>query len=487
MINIPKILQRGEGISVEFKRAKNKIPKNLFETVCAFLNRNGGVILLGVEDNGVVEGVEPTAIEQMKKDIVNLCNDNNTLSPPFLLDINDEDYSGKKLISIYVPADSQVHTTNNKIFDRNEDGDYELRSAEQKQNIYIRKSNYYSENLVYPFLYESDFVPGLVERVRRIIRLNVPDHPWNEMTDQNFFRNAGLYRRDMLTGNEGFTMAALLLFGNDATITSAIPHYKVDALVRRRNLDRYDDRIDIRCNLVEAYDKLMEFVHKHLPDKFYLEGIQRMSIRDKIFREVVTNILIHREYTNAYTTSFVIERDKAIFKNANRPHNYGELRPNSFEPFAKNPHISQIFRLMGRAEEAGSGVRNVFKYSQAYSGSENIKFVEEDIFVTEIPLDGDSQIILPDDFEGVIVDKNGNVIERKSKTDLKTDLKIDRIDAFIVDEIIKNDKITIPQIAEKIGRGITVTKDRIAKLKELKIIDRVGSLKGGYWKIIENK
>lgn len=63
-----------------------------------------------------------------------------------------------------------------------------------------------------------------------------------------------------------------------------------------KNLDRYDDRDDIRCNLIESYDRLMHFVKKHLDDPFYLEGDVRVSVRNKLFREVVANILIHREY-----------------------------------------------------------------------------------------------------------------------------------------------------------------------------------------------
>jgi len=45
-INIPQLIENGEGISLEFKRARNKLPQNLFETICAFLNRNGGIVLL---------------------------------------------------------------------------------------------------------------------------------------------------------------------------------------------------------------------------------------------------------------------------------------------------------------------------------------------------------------------------------------------------------------------------------------------------------
>ncbi len=190
----------------------------------------------------------------------------------------------------------------------------------------------------------------------------------------------------MILGLEGFTMTALLLFARDEIIRSAIPHYKIDALLRIENLDRYDDRENIRCNLIEAYDRLMSFVSKHLPDNFYLEGVQRISLREKIFREIVANMLIHREYSNAFPSSFVIYKDRVETKNANKPIFIGQLYPGRFEPFPKNPNIAQIFTQMGRSEELGTGIKNVYRYSMAYSGSDDIIFQEDDVFTTKIPL-----------------------------------------------------------------------------------------------------
>ena len=129
-----------------------------------------------------------------------------------------------------------------------------------------------------------------------------------------FFKVAGLYRRDIAANIEGFTMAALLLFGKDEVIMGAIPHYKVDALLRIKDLDRYDDRENIKCNLIDAYDHLMAFVAKHLPDKFYLQGDTRISLRENFFREIIANMLVHREYTNAYSGEDNIEfEEKDVF------------------------------------------------------------------------------------------------------------------------------------------------------------------------------
>ena len=52
-----KIIRQGEGLTIEFKRAKNALPDNLFDSIAAFLNRNGGHIILGVTDDKKIEGV----------------------------------------------------------------------------------------------------------------------------------------------------------------------------------------------------------------------------------------------------------------------------------------------------------------------------------------------------------------------------------------------------------------------------------------------
>jgi len=54
---LKEILQKGESIEVEFKTSQFELNKNAFESICAFLNRKGGYLLLGVKNDGTVEGV----------------------------------------------------------------------------------------------------------------------------------------------------------------------------------------------------------------------------------------------------------------------------------------------------------------------------------------------------------------------------------------------------------------------------------------------
>lgn len=173
---------------------------------------------------------------------------------------------------------------------------------------------------------------------------------------------------------------------------SALPHYKTDAIVRKKNMDRYDDRIVIQDNLIKSYDKLMDFVVKHLDDRFYIEGTQRIDVRNKIFREVCANMLIHREFSSAFPAKFIIEKNVVRTENANKTNGYGVIDALNFSPYPKNPVIAKFFRAIGLADELGSGVKNVTKYLKVYSGG-TPEFIEADVFKQVLPIQVDENRI----------------------------------------------------------------------------------------------
>ena len=92
------IINEGEGITTEFKEVSNRLPRNLFETVCAFLNRNGGNIFLGVSDRGEIIGVNQEKISTIKKDFVNLCNNPEKIEPTIYLNINEYEINDKVIL-----------------------------------------------------------------------------------------------------------------------------------------------------------------------------------------------------------------------------------------------------------------------------------------------------------------------------------------------------------------------------------------------------
>jgi len=381
---VKRLLKEKENIRLEFKKAAAALPDNLFESICAMLNRDGGDIILGANDNGDIIGVEGSQVSTMVTNLVNLSNNQQKLDPPFILFPQNYEITGKWVIHIQVPASSQVHKTAGVIFDRSNDGDFRVTHAHQIAEIHNRKRNHYSEGIIYPALRFEDFKTELFPKIRNLISSNNSNHPWLALNDQQMLEKAGLWKRDFQTGQEGYTLAAALLFGKDEVIQQIVPHYKIDALVRIQDTNRYDDREYIQTNLVEAYEQLMAFVGRSFPDKFYMERDQRVSLRTKIFREVVANMIVHREYTNAHPCSFIIYTDRVETENANNPHGHGPIDPDNFAPFPKNPAIAKFFIQLGRVDELGSGVMNVNRLIKEYSDKGKVQFIEGVTFKTII-------------------------------------------------------------------------------------------------------
>ena len=380
-----KLIQGGENIRVEFKKSTNEITKDVYDTVCSFSNRDGGIIFLGVKDNGEILGIAPDAVDRMKKDFVTSINNGQKINPPLYLQPETYLVDGRTILVIQVPISSQVCRHRGRIFDRNHESDIDITdNSDMVYQLYARKSGSYFVNKVTRFQM-NDLRSDLMERARVMTSGRSANHPWKTMSDEEMLRSAGLILKDEERQLEGITLATILLFGKDSTIMSVLPQHKTDAIFRVENLDRYDDRDVIITNLLESYDRLIAFGQKHLSDPFVQEGIQSVSARDRILREIFSNSLAHRDYSSGYVAKFVIERGRLYTENANRSHGHGALHLSSFEPYAKNPPISKVFREIGLSDELGSGMRNTYKYTKLYSGG-TPEFIEGDVFRTVVPL-----------------------------------------------------------------------------------------------------
>ena len=378
------VLRQGEGISIEFKRCGSLPERDTFESICSFANRQGGNIFLGVLNNGTVVGVDKKRCLEIQRNIVNTINNPTLFNVAPALELEEITYRDATVIRIWVPVSSIVHRFKGIVYDRSSDADIKIETDTQLAALYIRKQEYYSERKVYRYLKKEDLRLDLLPRVRSMARAKRTNHPWATLDDDTLLRSANLYLKDYTTGEEGFTLAGALLLGRDEVISSINPTYRTDAYVQLDDKDRYDDRLVVRTNLIEAYDALLGFVQKHLPDRFFLEGTQAVSLRDIIARELITNTLMHREYTSPLPAKLVIDGNGIRTENANRPRFIGVLSPDRFNPLPKNPIIADFFSNIGLAESLGSGTRNLFKYSWIYGGEKPI-LREGDVFTALVP------------------------------------------------------------------------------------------------------
>lgn len=382
---LDRYIQAGEGISVEFKRCGSQPGQDTFETVCSFANRQGGSILLGVRDDGAVEGVPEASALNIERNISNVTSNPNLFNVSPLVEFERlRDSEGRLVIRVWVPMGPSLYTFKGAVYDRVADADVRVKSDAQVTSMMARKRSYYSERTVYSWVTEDDLEMDLLDAVRDALRANDADHPWLSLSNGEFLRAARLFGRDQLTGERGFNLAAIALLGKEDTILDVMPLYRTDAVLRRVETDRYDDRLICRSNLVRAYDELVGFCEKWLPDSFVLDGGQRKSARDVIVRELVCNCLIHREFVSPHIARITIDREGIRTNNASRALFAGPVTLESLDPTPKNPIIANFFTQMGRSEELGSGTRNLYKFSRLYAGKDPV-LEDGDQFTAFVP------------------------------------------------------------------------------------------------------
>lgn len=384
-----RVLAQGEGLRIEFKKAQNGVPDTLYDTVSSFLNREGGVILLGVDNDGNVLGLNGQNLMQLKQNLVTALNNPDVINPPFALAVNEVVHGNDPLLYIRVPVSSFIHKHGNVIYDRENDSDFRITDEARIAEMYARKRNVFTENQIYPSLRIEDLDTSIFDKVKSRIVLVNANHPWLAAgySNERLLRDARFLRRDFTTGEEGLTLAAAMVFGTDEVIGNLLPAYRIDILVRRENKDRYDDRLLLKTNLIDSYLKALQFIKDQWPEKFWQDADgNRKDLRELIFRELVANIIIHREYNSAKPTEVVIHEDRVEATNPNRKRFTGPLDLETFEAEPKNPNLRAFFNILTWADEIGSGVRNMNKFVASYTGGAHPVFIEDEPFKSTVPM-----------------------------------------------------------------------------------------------------
>ena len=402
-------------------------------------------------------------------------------------------------------------------------------------------------NRVYPSINVAELRGDLLNKARKLARINFDHHPWAEMSNEEMLASSGLILKDSESGKRGLTLASILLFGTDELIASVLPQYKTEAIVRIIDKEHFDERVIVATNLIESYERLMDFGKRFLTDNFVLDGSQRISAVTGILREIIVNLLIHRDFSSGFVAKIVIEKNRLFTENANLTHYPGKLDAFNFTPFSKNPAIAKVFRNIGYADELGSGVKNTYKFTRLYSGAEP-SFFENDVFRTEVPLkdfatmlkiatvlngDGKRSAVCTGDTIKPAVGSNDTINDtikpavgsndtindtikpavgsndtindtikpavgsndtindtiKSDSTDVAAahvlpSVKLSEIELRILELVRENSAITRDEISGRLALSSATVGRAVGKLKSLGLIRREGSRKTGHWTVL---
>ena len=92
----------------------------------------------------------------MRKDFANTLNNQQKISPPMYLTLEEYEFGGRTILYVYVPVSSRVEWCANMIFDRSEDADIDVSATEMATTLIQLKSSKYSERELFPLVTENE-------------------------------------------------------------------------------------------------------------------------------------------------------------------------------------------------------------------------------------------------------------------------------------------------------------------------------------------
>ncbi len=381
---LDELLANQESSEVEFKSAKGGFPGSFWETYSSFANTNGGVVIFGVREKHGIFSVDPlneVTILDFKKKFSDLQHDREKISLPLLTDKdvvcepNGDGYilaffiprATRDQRPVYVGLDPMTGT-----YRRDHEGDYRCEPSTVSQMFADRKnSEVLQEAKILPN-YSWDDIDLISFRQYRTLFTNLtPSHPWTVLEDLELMKKLGGYRKDRVTGDEGFTLAGILMFGKTEAITdvACLPDFMLDYrdIPQDTSKTRWTDRIypdgTWECNLFQFYRRVLPKLHAFLPKPFVLKGDERQedTPTHEAVREAFINLCVHASYSRS--PRLVIEKrpDGIVMRN---PGTLLISIPQYYEgghSECRNPSLQKMFGLIGRSDKAGSGVDKIME------------------------------------------------------------------------------------------------------------------------------
>jgi hypothetical protein len=179
-------------------------------------------------------------------------------------------------------------------------------------------------------------------------------------------------------------MAALLLFGKDEVIRKVLPGRRIETKAQVLDYQGYDDQATIQTNLIDSYEQLMAFVKRNLPEGKRLPELPTVCTRDALFAEIISNLLLHRDYESQGWSRVTFQKDRIAVENPCVSGRRGLLDLARIQAFPKNPLLYRFFSLIHLAGEPGSGMRALARWSRDYFGTDVLVFDRDNfkIFAT---------------------------------------------------------------------------------------------------------
>lgn len=360
-----------ETLQIEFKSdpVGGLSDKSVADAVVGLANAQGGVLYIGIDDNGTISGLRSEKWRNPKKAAAFI---SNYTVPPLLVETDlvpaEKD---RWVLTIKVPkAQGLCATRDGKVLRRR------IKVDGRPKNIPMFPQEYsgrlselglldYSAQVLPESSY-ADIDAQERNRLRKLIRVNRSESALLELADEDLDKALGVVRA--VDGKLRPTVAGLLLLGKKESIATLLPTSKVAFQVLTGTDVR--ENIEVQLPLLSTFEELLYRFSAWNPEQEFQERLFRVPVpefSERAFREGIVNALCHRDYTRLGSVVVQVSNEGLLI-----------LSPGGFidditqdnlltaDPRGRNPLLSDMFKRIGLAERTGRGIDRIFEGSILY-------------------------------------------------------------------------------------------------------------------------
>lgn len=459
-MEIIKRISNGEDSYTQFKLDVSNSDK-LAQELVAFSNARGGLLIIGVNDDGGIIGVDTKDIQRINQLIGNVINTH--IVPPIYPLVKIENIDDKKIIVVEIDEGSnKPYSTNSGLYLTKAGSDKRKISPQELRRLFAQTKSIYPDEEI---LHKTTIEDIDVVKLKKWLKVDNPNILEkllkNQLELENILTNLELFRDGHLT------LAGNLLFGENPQ--RFCPSFYVDCCYFDGNdvsVTKFISKQVFKGTFDELYNDSMRFVASQLRSYQVQKDFNsnpKLEIAKEILTELIINALVHRDYyINSSIKIFMFHDRVEIISPGKLTNSLTVAKIKNGIAVHRNPILNSICKNLLPYTGYGSGIKRAVELD---STIELINDVEMEQFRCIIKRDG----------------KLGEKLGEKLGDELA---KLTKNRKMILESIVKNSSVTIAELSQTVGISTTAIENNIKYLKENNLLKRVGSDSVGSWEII---
>ncbi len=462
MSDLQQRILNGEDSFSQFKVNITNSDKLASELV-AFSNAKGGWLIIGVDDDSKIVGLDSSDIKRLNQLIGNVINVN--IIPPIYPLVEIVNIEDKKILIIQVDEGvNKPYSTNNGIYLTKAGSDKRKISPQELRRLFAESKNLYPDEEI---VHASTIEDIDMTKLKKFLKNDNPEIlnklNKNELNLETVLTNLELFR------DKNLTLAGTLLFSENPQRFK--PPFYVDCCYFDGDdvsVTKFISKKTVTGTFDEMYEDSIRFITSQLrtyqvEKDFNSSG--ELEIQKEVLAELIVNALVHRDYyINSSIKIFMFHNRVEIITPGKLANSLTVEKIKNGIAIQRNPILSSICKSLLPYTGYGSGIRRVLELNPKVEFINNVEMEQ---------------------FKSIIYrEKLGVSQEKLGVSQEKLNIKLSKNKKLILNLIIQDTNITISTLSDKIGITTTAIENNIKYLKEKNLLKRVGSDKSGSWKVV---